>query len=370
VNDLDIKTLINSAVDAELAGHRVAPPIDLAAFADRRGPARAVRLWSAPLLAASVAVLLAVGAMLAITLNREQRSNQVGNSASPVPSASPSLSLSLSTNPDQEAADREYAEAVAGAREATEVAGVTVEPLSAQETAQLKDSSTIRADADIMAPEPGKTYSFTMSYLAGPSNKPPAVVTIEVQDIASGSCPQPFLARPGHAYRIRCQVVLLAAPTGQATLMARSPGSAASGVIDLIDPAKGYAAAVADAPEASTVAGVSDRPATAAERRRSVESLGLLEGPIAAPEQGRSYPMTFLYVPASNAPAISVLAFTLEDVTAGRCPRPFRIRPAHAYSIRCQVTFKVDPVGFIGLANYLVTSPKGVEKTGIYLSSP
>jgi hypothetical protein len=166
-------------------------------------------------------------------------------------------------------------------------------------------------------------------------------------------------------------VLLAAAPTGQATLTARSSDSVASGSIDLIDPAKGYAAAVADAPEANTVAGVSDRPATAAERRRSVESFGLLEGPIAAPKQGRSYSMTFLYVPASNAPAISVLGFTFEDVTAGRCPRPFRIRPAHAYSIRCQVTFKVEGAGsYLGLANYLVTKPKGVEKTGIDLSTP
>jgi hypothetical protein len=381
VNDVEIKSLINSAVDVELGGHRTAPPIDRAALAGRSGPAHAVRLWSVPLLAASVAVLLAVGAMLAITLNRDQRSNRVSNPAGPTPSAS----LSRSTYPDLEAAQRAYAEAVAGAREATEVPGVSVGGVSARDAARLKDTGLISGDiSSITDPEPGKTYSFTLSYIAGPSDDPPMVLTTEVQDVASGSCAQPFLARPGHSYVIRCQAMLMAGVTGKGTVTLRTPTGTMGGSMNLTDPAKypaspstssspgqaeaarEYALAVATAPEASTVAGVVDRPAGPDEQHPG-DTVGSPDIPVRAPEPGRSYRLTLIYVPPQDAPAVSVLAVRFEDVAAGRCAGPFRVRPAHAYSIRCQVTFRA---GAEGIAYYKVTGPHGAETTGLSLSSP
>ncbi|HEV2888695.1 MAG TPA: hypothetical protein VGX49_17425 [Jatrophihabitans sp.] len=377
MTDLDttIKDLINSAVDRELADHRAAPPFDRSAVADRPGPASAVRLWSVPLLAASIAVLLAVGAMLAITLNRDQSSNHVSDPAGPTPS----LSLSRSINPDLEAAARAYAEAVAGAApDPSKLAGVSVSPISAADAVRYKNGSVLRAEGpEIANPRPGKTYSFTMSYLAGPG-EPTAVVSIELRDVASGSCPQPFLARPAYTYRIRCQVTFLASAAGEATLSIRSLAGVSSATANLVDPAKypsptstssaaqEYSEALAGAPEASTVAGVSERPATADEVREG-EGIGTLESPVVQPERGRSYPMTFSYVPRSDGPAVSVLTFKFEDVTAGRCPRAFRIRPGHAYRISCQVTFRP---GAVGKGYYLVRGPQGVETMGITLSLP
>jgi hypothetical protein len=335
------------------------------------------------LLAASIAVLLAVGAMLAITQNRSQRSSQVGNPAAPRRSASPSLSRSLSS--DLASAARAYAEAVAGAREATHVAGVSVGPVSARDAAKFKDTGLISGDiSGIKNPMPGKTYSFTLSYVAGASSKPVAVLTTELQDVAAGSCVQPFLARPGHTYLIRCQVRLLAGATGKATLTLRRPTGTESGSMDLTDPDKypaspsgspdpqtsaalAYSLAVATAKEASEVAGVTERPATAEERRRTAETVGMLTALIAAPERGRRYPVTLFYLPPGNGPAVSVLAIKLDDVAAGRCPGPFRVRPAHAYQIACQVTFRP---GVEGLAHYLLRGPKGVDTSGHNLSTP
>jgi hypothetical protein len=377
VNDADLKTLINSAVDAELGGHRTAPRIDPAVLAERSGPAHAVRLWSAPLLAASVAVLLAVGAMLAITGNRDR--NHTAKPARPAPSVSTSKSVST----DLALANRAYAEAVAGAREASEVPGVSVGPLSAKDAAQVKNGGVFRADPEIMAPKPGKTYSFTWSYLAGASDGPPAVLMAEVQDVASGSCAQPFLVRPNHAYRIRCQVMLLADATGKSTLELRTPSGTSSASMNLTDPAKNsvapsassspgqdeaaraYAEALASAPAASTVTGVSERPATAEERQRTGETVGGLDVPVDAPKRGKSYPATLLYVPPSNAAAISVLEIRFDSVAAGRCPGPFRIRAAHAYLIHCQVTFRA---GADGMAYYTLTGPRGVATSGMNLS--
>lgn len=378
MNDLEIKNLINSAVDAELGGRRAAPPFDPAAVAERPGRAHALRLWSAPLLAASVAVLLTVGAMLAITSNRGQKDG--GKPAGPAPAPS----LSWFTNPDQEEATRAYQEAVANAAEPTEAAGVSVEPLSARDGDRLRDTGQMSGDiSSITAPTPGKTYSFTLSYLAGPSDDPPTVLTTELSDVASGKCAQPFLARPGHAYVIRCQAVLRAGVTGKATIKLRSPTGTTAGSMNLTGPAgypaspsasissepdelaSAYGQAVASAPEASKVAGVSERPATAEERQRTGESTGGLNTPVAAPKPGKSYPMTFLYIPPSDAPAISVLAIRFEEVAAGRCPGPFRIRPGHAYQIHCQVTFRA---GAEGLAYYRVTGPRGVATTGVNLS--
>jgi hypothetical protein len=384
VNDVDLKNLINSAVDAELDGHRVAPPLDWAEFADRPGAARTVRLWSVPLLAASVAVLLAVGAMLVITQNREQHSNQVGNSASPT--LSPLPSVSKSTDPDQEAAARAYEDAVASAREATEVTGVSVGPVSARDAARLKNTGLMSGDiSGIKTPTPGRTYSFTLSYVAGPSEESTvAVLTTDVQDVASGSCAGPFFVRPAHTYLIHCQAMLLAGVTGKGTLTLRTPTGTTAGSMNLTDPAKypaspssspdpqssaarAYAEAVASAPEASGVAGVTDRPATVEERQRPAETVGMVNALITAPERGRSYPITLIYIPSANGPAVSVLTITFEDVAAARCSRPFRVRPAHAYQISCHVTFRP---GAEGLAKYLLRGPKGVDTSGHNVSMP
>lgn len=242
MNDLEIKTLINSAVDAELGGQRTAPPFEPAALAERDRPAHPLRLWSAPLLAASVAVLLAVGAMLAITLNREP--NHVGNPAGPAPSLS--LSLSRSTNPDLEAANRAYAEAVAAAREATEVAGVSVGPVSAKDAAAYADSGSWSMPRAVPTrPEPGKSYSITIRYVVGPRpgtggiafGKEVSVVWGELRDVAAGSCPQPFLVRPAHTYLIHCQVTFRADTPGTAVFTDRNSTASNGATFYLPDPA-------------------------------------------------------------------------------------------------------------------------------------
>ncbi|HEX8306584.1 MAG TPA: hypothetical protein VF612_17040 [Jatrophihabitans sp.] len=377
MNDADIKTLINSAVDGELAGHRTPPAWDRATLLERPGPARSApdparsaptrraAAWTVPVLAASAAALLAAGSIVAINHSRDSRSNQVGP-ASPAPSVS--LSESVSTNRDKAA--REYSEAVATAVEASEAAGVSVGPLSAQDTARLKDprlKDTGLHGFDITgmpAPRPGKTYSFTMSYRVGPSDNPPAVLTTEVRDAASGTCAQPFLARPGYAYLIHCRISLLAGVKARATLTLRTPtGTSSDGIEFSVE----YSEALASAPEASKVADVSERPASA-EELRDGESFGLLgNGPIALPAGGRSYLVPLIYFPPSDAAPISVLAVRFEDVTAGRCPRAFQIRPAHAYVIRCQVTFRA---GAVGVAHYEVTGPRGKSAATIELSPP
>lgn len=382
MNDLDIKTLINSAVDAELAGHRAAPPINPATLLERPGPAHAFRLWSAPLLAASVAMLLAVGATLAITLNRDHRAKPDSDPAGP----SPAPSLSWFTNPDLAEATRAYQEALATAVEATEAAGVTVGPLSARDAARLKGHGMFTGDvSSITAPTPGKTYSFTLSYLAGPSDDPPAVLTSEVQGVASGSCAQPFLARPGHAYVVHCQAMLLAGVTGKGTLTLRTPSGMSSGSINLTDPAKypaspsasidpdqeraarAYAQAVASAPEASQVAGVSDRPA-GADALENGEIVGALEDPIFLPEPGKSYQVTLRFVPPLSGSAITVLTTTIEQVSAWHCPPPFRSRPGHDYLIRCQVTFLPH---VMGVARFSTRGPTPAgDSTSMGISSP
>lgn len=371
MNDVDIRTLLNSAVDAELGGHRAAPPWNRAAMLDRPAPARRTAAWTVPVLAASVTALLAAGSIVAIDHSRTNRPSQVGNSVAPAPS----VSVSESVSTDLERANRAYSEAVATAREATDVAGVSVEPLSAKDAARYKDSGVIGEDAEIMAPEPGKPYSFTMSYLAGPSDEPPAVLTTEVHDVASGTCPQPILARPGHAYRIRCQVMLLAGATGKATLTVRSPGGVSSGSMNLTHPdksstspsigaaaaARAYAEAVAAASEANKVVGVSDQPASGG-RGEPGEGVGVVDGPTGVPDPGRSYSVTFLYVSGSDASSPSVLALSIADVAASRCPGAFRTRPNHSYHIRCQVTFRA---GVVGKAYYKLIGPHGSGTTGL-----
>lgn len=395
MNDADtrIKDLINSAVDLELADHRSAPPLDRARLAGQPEPARPhpVTLWSVPVLAAAVAALLTVGAMLAIGFERDQQANPPANSASPAPWASPSVSKIPELDPEE--GPRAYEAAMAGAREASEVAGVSVGPLSAEDAARYKDSGLWSLSGPAPeAPEPGKSYPLTVSYLAGPSDEWVSIVSGELRDVASGSCPQPFRARPGHTYLIRCQVRFLADDDGKATFVERGPWETTIYTFDLGNPtsrsasspppfnleqeensiipgraeaAREYSKAVASAPEASKVAGVSDRPTTAEDGPMVGEKVGMLDGPILAPERDKSYPLTLIYVPPADAPAISVLAIEFEDVAAGRCPSAFRIRPAHAYTIRCQVTFRA---GAVGRAYYRLTEPDGESGPGMTIS--
>ena len=379
MTDLDtrIKDLINSAVDHELDGHRTAPPLDRARLAERSEPARPhpVALWRVPVLAASVAALLAVGTVLAISSDRDRRSNRLGP-------ASPTPSVSRSTDPAQDAAARAYAEAVAGAREASEVAGVSDRPVSAKDAVTYADAGAwIVLDVAPETPEPGKSYPITVRYVVGPSTGTNAnvrsdevtVVSGELRDVAGGSCPQPFLARRAHTYLIHCQVTLRAGVHGTAAFLARSPGGTTGASFNLTDLTSSekeealhaYSEAVASAPEASKVAGVSERAASADEPPAG-EGFGTPDGPIARPEPGRSYPLTLLYIPSSDAPAISVLAVRFEDVAASRCPPAFRIRPAHDYLIRCEVTFRA---GAAGMAYFDVTEPGGRRTSGMGVSS-
>lgn len=362
MTDLDsrIQTLVNAAVDRELAGHRVAPP-----WQPPHRSGHPIARWSLPALAASVAALLVAVTVLAIGHGRSAHPAPA-HPAAPTPTPSPSVSRSV--NPDLEAAHRAYAEAVAGAREATEVPGVTVGPVSAKDAARYRNSGLFGGGADIPAPVPGRTYSFTLSYLAGPSDEPPAVLTSEIDGVASGSCAAPFLVRPNHSYLIHCQVRWLAGATGRTKLTLRTPAGTESDSMNLTDPAANYARALEQAPEASAVAGVSDLRATADQRQSGGDSVGLLDGPVALPEAGRKYAVTLLYVPALDAPAVSVLVLRFEDVATARCPAPFRVRPGHAYHIRCQVSFVA---GATGMAYFDLTAPAGADgSSGIGISSP
>jgi hypothetical protein len=347
MTDLEIKTLINSAVDRELAGHRVAPPWEPAVVPHRSG--HPIGRWSLPVLAASVAALLVAVTVLAIGHGRSAQPAPPAQSASPTPTPSRSL------DPDQEAAEQAYIEAVNGAREATETPAVSVGPVSSKDAARYKDSGLW-------------SVSDQVTVLSG-----------ELRNVAEGSCPPPFLVRPAHTYLITCQATFQPGSTAKAAFLDRNRtgtwgygfdlGNSSSAATTTLSPqlqqARDYDAAVAAAPEAGTVAGVTDRPATAEERQRSGETTGMLDGPITAPERGRSYPATLTYIPPSNAPAISVLTIRFEDVVTGRCPGPFRIRPGHAYRISCQVTFRP---GTVGLAYYMVRGPQGVDSVGHNLS--
>jgi hypothetical protein len=374
--------LINSAVDAELGGHRVAPPIEDAAFADRPGAARTVRLWSAPLLAASVAVLLAVGAMLVITQHRGQRSNQLGNSAGPTPS----VSVSVSTDPDQEAAARAYEDAVASAREATDVAGVSVGPVSAHDAAEFKDTGLIKGDiSSIKNPIPGKTYSFTLTYVAGQSHNPATVLTTEVSAVASGSCAEPFLARPEHTYVIRCQATLLAGVTGKATLTLWSANGTMSGSVDLTDPAKyptspststssspqssaelAYSQAVAGASEASEVAGVSVGPVSARDAKAGGSVLRANGELPAVLTPGKRYQFSFGYTPSAQDVPVPVLSVVVQNVASWSCPDPVLGRPGHTYVIHCAVTALA---GHTGKATMSALGPAGPSSATVQLKT-
>lgn len=361
MNDADtrIKDLINSAVDHELHGHRSAPPLDLSRLAERPEPARPhlVARWSVPVLAAVVAALLTVGGMLAVGFERDQQVNPPANSGSPAPWATPSVSKI--PDEDLEEGARAYAEAMAGAREASEVAGISVGPVSAEDAARFKDSGLWSlSQPPPEKPVPGKSYPFTVRYVAGPSDDLVSIVSGELRDVASGSCPQPFRVRPGHTYLIRCQVTFRAGVTGKAAFDERGPwenvvysfdlGNSAGRSASPPTPAdrqeqaaREYAEAVASAPEANEVSGVVVGPVSA----KDAKAVPLMFGPThpAVLTPGRSYPVTFKYVTDSDA--ATLLSVEFQNVQEWKCPPRFLARAGHSYLIRCTVTIRAGVSG-------------------------
>jgi hypothetical protein len=396
--DTAVRTLVNAAVDRELTGRRVAPPFDRTAFdgpafdgpvfdgpvfdgaaaAGRSGHPRRLAGWTGPALAAAVAALLLVGSIVAIDHGRSRRSATV---------AGPAPSVSRSTDPRESV--RAFAEAVSGAREASEVAGVSVGPISESDAARFADSGLWTMPNPAPAtPVPGHSYSITVRYVVGyhtdkDGHSPTDGVTVvsgELRDVAAGNCPPPFLARPGHTYLIDCQVTFLAGAAGAVSFTDRNPDGTTSATFGLSDPAgpsastspspdpneaaRAFAEALAGAPEASAVSGVSDRPASAQQVSTGM-GVGFTNGPVANPARGKSYPMTLIYTPGSGGPSMAVLTIRFEDVAAGHCPRPFRVQTGHTYLLNCQVTFRP---GTEGRAYYTATGPDGADGVGLALN--
>ncbi|MEO6503960.1 MAG: hypothetical protein ABIQ09_18890 [Jatrophihabitantaceae bacterium] len=398
MNDADtrIKDLINSAVDLELADHCSAPPLDRSRLAERSPSTSPVALWSVPVLAASVAALLAVGAILAINHDLDRRSNPPGNSASPTPS------MSKSTDPKSSLAwcprsgpvrptPTTYAEAAPGAPEATEVAGVSVSstdqdigspvypgPVDAYlETSTYPVSNAypvveisgypgrFSRDFPDLKPVPGKSYPFTLKYTVPENGDPVSALSIVLQDVAAGSCPKPFLVRPNHTYLIRGEVTFRPDAAGRLLFTELYPNGAVATVLPLSGPARdpakpeptrpqpqaaqararAYLEAVAGAREATEVAGVS---VSLTGQNASVTGLSRV-GPFsdlyyAKVVPGKSYPFTVKYVmdPSEDITVVSVL---LQHVASGSCPEPFLMRPHQTYLIHCQVTFGATTAG-------------------------
>lgn len=373
MNDLDttIKNLINSAVDLELADHRSAPPLDRSRLAARSPSASPLALWSVPVLAASVAALLAVGTVLTINHDRDRRSNPNQNSTSPAPS------ISKSTDPNASVAwcphpgpvypsTLTYPEATADAVEATEVAGVSVKPVSAEDTAAWSKSfgrplvkltgseSPYTQDFRDLKPVPGKSYSFTLKYILPENGDPISVLSISLQDVAAGSCPRPLLVRPNHTYLIRCEVTFLPDATGQllVTEVNRSaPGSGAGGTV--VVPLSGQMGDLARVPEANEVTGISVGPVSDQDDayvRANVNSplISDFNGTkdfSGKTTPGKSYPFPVKYIVPRVAYPASVVSMTFQDVASGRCPEPFLVRADHTYLIRCQVTLRAGAAG-------------------------
>ncbi|MBV9822351.1 MAG: hypothetical protein JO144_08915 [Actinobacteria bacterium] len=381
-----VSTLVNAAVDRELAGRRVAPPFDRTGSSGGSGrqPRRLVG-WTGPALAAAVAALLLVGSIVAIDHGRGRRSATV---------AGPAPSVSRSADPDLSEAARAFAAAVAGAREASEVPGVSVGPISESDAARFADSGLWTMPGPAPAtPVPGHSYSVTVRYVVGyhtdkDGHSPTDGVTVvsgELRDAAAGSCPPPFLARPGHTYLIDCQVTFRPGAAGSVAFTDRNPDGFTGATFGLSDPAEPsaspsistspspdpneaarvYAEALAGAPEASAVPGVSDRPAPA--QRSTGMGVGFTDATVVNPARGKSYPLTLIYTPGTDDPPLAVLTIRFEDVAAGHCPGPFRGRTGHTYRLQCQVTFRP---GTEGRAYYTATGPNGADGVGVALNLP
>ena len=96
------------------------------------------------------------------------------------------------------------------------------------------------------------------------------------------------------------------------------------------------------------------------------EIVEMVGGPIVLPEPGKSYQVTLRLIPPLSG-GITVLTTTIEQVSAWRCPPPFRSRPGHAYLIRCQVTFLP---GVVGMARLSRRAPNPEwDSTGVRISA-
>jgi hypothetical protein len=374
VNDTDttildarIKDLVNSAVDVELTGHRSAPPLDLSRLAERPSP-HPVAAWSVPLLAATVAALLAIGTMLIISSDRDRRSDP--DSTSPTPSISKSIdpgpndSVTWCPHPGPRYATPTTLADVPDAPEATEVPGVSVGPVSAEDAASTYAGQSVKftgsagpfvRDFRDLKPVPGKSYSFTLKYVVPEAERSVSALLIVLRDVAAGSCPRPFLVRPGHTYLIRCEMTFLPESAGQ--LVITTIGS--SGWGEMVLPLSGEVGDLAGIPEASKVAGVSVGPVSEQDDADLDSHLGQpyvrdfngVKDYSGKPTPGKSYPFTVKYVVSRFQYPVSVVSMTFQDVASGSCPEPFLARADHTYLIRCRITFRAGAAGKLTLVS-------------------
>ncbi|HST47502.1 hypothetical protein [Jatrophihabitans sp.] len=355
MTDLDttIKELVNSAVDAELAGHRMVPEFDRLALIERSRPAGGLRQWALPVLAASLAALLAAGMILAITMNREPGLRRAHVPATPSPSRS---ALPTASFPEAR-----------GVPEAEDVAGVTVVPATADDAILYGDpqdyyyfSPTI-AEYPSPEPAPGEPFEFTVKYIAGRNAPEVAVFSSELRGVSTGACPGPFLARSVHTYLLHCRAVYRPGGDGQLVISYHAAGSEGGLALPLQGfsvardrAATRFAEATAGVPEATEVTGVAVGPASA--EHPGYTGLGgparELAGTTVVP--GRSYPFTVDYIVASDGDPVAILSVTLGDVATGRCPNPFLVRAGHTYRISCQVTFRTPQAGQLEIASQSV----------------
>jgi len=374
--DTTIKELVKGAVDAELGGRRPTPkfnrPVaddrfDFLVLDDEPGPVGALRLWSAPMLAAVLAVLLGAALMVAITLKLDHRVDPAHLKPAPARPTRPPA----------------YFREALGVPEAEDVPGVSIEPISDVDARTYQDLGFYYNDPQIVdystpRPKPGEPYSFTLKYTVAPNEEPVYVLSWKFEGVKTGDCPGPLLVRQGHTYLLHCTATLGPDGGGTLTVMwhgdneegglllgvacsecrpwSQSAGSAGPSAAAIAR----YAKAVAGAPEATGVPGVTVGP-------ESSENPGYtgLGGPFdelagTTPIPGVNYPFTVEYLVDSGDEPEALLSMRPEDVAAGSCPRPFRIRPGHTYRIRCQVTFQAGKAGRLAFSRL---SPSG-RQTG------
>lgn len=384
-SDARIQDLVNAAVDAELGGRRATPKFDppvpddefdWLALDDEPEPVGALGVWSTSMLAAAVAVLLAVGVMVAITVNRGHR-------------AEPAHLKPVTPSPTHSTRPPAYFREARGVPEAEDVPGVSIEPISDQDDRYYRDVgsyySPLVTDYSTPRPKPGEPYSFVLKYIVDPHDGPVLVLSWQFQGLKTGDCPGPLRVRPGSTYLLHCTATL--GPDGGGTMMLRWHGEATEGGTLLgiacsdcrpwsqsapdpgptPDEIARYARASAGAPEATGVPGVSVGPA-------STQKPGYtgLAGPFpelagTTPVPGRSYPFTVEYLVDSGDDPDALLSMRPEDVAAGSCPRSFRIRPGHTYRIQCQVTFQADKAGRLAISRL---SPTGHQAESAPLLGP
>jgi hypothetical protein len=385
MTDLDtvIKDLVNVAVDRELGDRRPAPEFDppvldekfdVLVLDDQPAPAGTLRPWSTPMLAAAAVVLLAVGAMVAITLRLDQKTAPANLRPAPSHPTYPPV----------------YFPEARGVPEAEDVPGVSIEPISDVDARTYKDLGFYYNNPAVTGystpnPKPGEPYSFTVKYIVDPKGEPVYVLSWQFEGVKTGDCPGPVLVRPGHTYLLHCTATL--GPDGRGTLRFMWQGDAEGGGILLgvacsecrpwSEPGSssgpsaaavaGYRKAAAGAPEATEVPGVSVGPASTG--NPGYTGLG---GPFSefagtTPVPGTSYPFTVEYLVHSRDEPEALLSMRPEDVVSGSCPRPFLIRPGHTYRIRCQVTFRSLKAGRLAISRL---SPTGRQTVSTPLLQP